>query len=68
MILKQKLYGRIEIDNKEKDTVAIWNMGSSEGKDNNEINVNHIDRKNIKKIITMLQECEYVYSLKSRKK
>lgn len=66
MIIKQKLYGRIEIDNKEPDMVAIWNMGTL--KVNNEINVVHVERKNINKLITALQQCQYVHSLRPKNK
>ena len=60
MKIKQKGYGRIEIDNSEKDIVGIWNMGSREGKDNNEVNVVHVERESIDKLIQILTECKDV--------
>jgi hypothetical protein len=48
--IKQKYYGTLEIDNREKDMIMIW---CREGKSNEVI---HIERGNIKKVIELLKE------------
>lgn len=49
-MIKQKKYGTIEIDNREKDIVQIWCFQRCSS------NVVQVERKNIKKLISKLQK------------
>lgn len=52
MEINQKSYGRIEIDNTEKDIVLMWMFEDSES------NVLQIERDNIDYLINLLNECK----------
>lgn len=49
-MIKQKHYGTIEIDNREKDIVQIWCNQSQTG------NVVQLERKNVKQLIKLLEK------------